>query len=384
MTVAPSTSRMGFRRGADSRAGQCRSRTGRSRHRTREATTGTTSTTTNRSAKTLIQRLVRAGFSKEFVRTAVLPDWWEDACADDPKLVQDLEIRVARFLGQTISAVADANAPLVSSLYPNAQLRRIREINRDRLAPAIHAALRVAAAVVRSLRDTVPPPAVPPLPGDPLAWRDLIRRSSAAPRLSDLATDLWKRGVPVVPLGILPTPGFQGMACIVADRPVIMLGYGHDEPGRVAFVIAHEAGHIAAGDCAPDRPVVDEEDEISDDAEVEVSADRYATAVLVGSLSIPAVDDVASRDFKNLARQALGLEKETGADASSVIYSWARRTGDYVAATMAVKALYRNAGAQKELQRLLAEHVDFESAAETDRSLLLCVRRESALDEAAG
>jgi hypothetical protein len=322
-----------------------------------------------------MQRLKRAGFSADFVRAAILPDWWDDSCADDVSVLQDIEIRVARFLERPITSVSDSGSSLAPVTYPAAQLRRVRDINRDRLAAAIHASMRVAAAVARNLRASTGPSEAP-LPTDGLSWREQISRAGAAPALTDIASDLWRRGIPVVSLAVLPAPYFQGMACIVEGRPVILLGYKHDEPGRVAFVVAHEAGHIAAGDCAPDQPVVDEEDEISDDADVERRADQYATSALVGGLDVPAIEGVDSKDFKDLARRASHLERTAGADASSVIFAWARRSGDYATATMAVKALYRHTGATRQLHKLFSQHVDFDNASETDRVLLmLCVRQ---------
>lgn len=321
-----------------------------------------------------MRRVTNAGFTKEFVGRAILPDWWDDHCSEDPDLLQDLEIRIARFLGYSVASIADPNAPLVPPLYPAAQLRRVRDINRDRLRPAIHTAIRIAAAVARSLHDTALRTArMPSLPADGLAWRREIIRDTVALNLIDIATDLWERGIPIVPLDILPAPYFQGMACIVEDRPVILLGYKHDEPGRVAFLIAHEAGHIAAGDCAPEQPVVDEEEEIADDTDIERLADLYATKVLVGSINVPQLENIEARDFKELARQASATERTAGADASSMIFAWARRTGDYATATMAVQALYRNTGARKILRRLFASRVDLAGATETDRDLLRCV-----------
>jgi hypothetical protein len=324
--------------------------------------------TETRIFKTLLQRLSRAGFSKDFVYSALLPDWWDEACGDDPALVQDFEFRVARFLGSSLDAVSDPNTPLAPPTYSGAQLRRVRDISRDRLAAAIHVATHVASATVRNLRQAHPPQT---LPLDGLAWREQITRLATALQLGDVIRDLWTRGIPVIPLDVLPAPSFQGMACIVEGRPAIVIGYKHDEPGRVAFLIAHEAAHIAAGDCAPGQPVVDEEDEISDDADIEARADAYATRVLIGSADVPDVNTPASRDFKELARQASLIERESGADASTVIFAWARRTGDYATATMAVKALYRNVGARRQLREQFAQHVNIADASETDRALLL-------------
>lgn len=326
----------------------------------------------------LVRRLSHAGFDRRFVRSALLPDWWDDECAADVELLPEVELRVARFLGQSVSLVRNAGEQLSAPEYEGAQLRRVRDVDRDRLGPAIHSALQIAAAVVRSLRDYQPAGAA--LPADGLEWRRALRSSDGAVTLDDILGDLWQRGIPVVPLEVLPAPSFQGLACIVESHPLIVLGYKHDEPGRVAFSVAHEAGHIAAGDCSPDEPVVDEEELIVDEAEMEQAADRYATRVLVGRDAIPSL---GGEDHKELARAAAALENETGADASILLFGWAAKTGDYRAATMAVKALYRGSGARNKLREYFDRHVDLESATETDRALLRCVYGDPESDEAA-
>ncbi len=188
--------------------------------------------------------------------------------------------------------------------------------------------------------------------------------------LKDILDDLWLRGIPVVPLHALPAPSFQGVACIAEGRPVVLLGHKHDEPGRVAFVVAHEAGHIAAADCAPDQPVVDEEEGIGDDSELERRADRFARRVLLGADQAPRVE---AANFKELASRASELEMRNGADAGFIIFSWARQSGHYRMATQAVKALSREAGARRQLRQHFDHHVDLDAASESDRVLLRCV-----------
>jgi hypothetical protein len=191
--------------------------------------------------------------------------------------------------------------------------------------------------------------------------------------LDVLVRNLWDRGIPVIPLEFLPTPGFQALACQTSGRPVILLGHKYDAPGRVAFMIAHEAGHIAHGDCHPDAPVVDEEDEIADESPMELSAERYATTALVGNEAAPRLATDTPQDAKTLARQALELERSTGAEASTIIFGWARQTLDYGTATMAVRALYRASGARRRLSELSMQHIDLKRSSETDRDLLRCI-----------
>ena len=324
-----------------------------------------------------MRRLSQAGFKREFIARAILPDWWDESCRADTSLLQDIDFRVARFLSSPLAVVRDANIALSPPAYPGAKLRRVRDFNRERLGPAIHSALRIAEAVVRSLRNRLPDPArIPPVTGP--EWRSQIGHQGPTTVLDDIVDDLWSRGIPVIPLDVLPAPRFQGIACVALGRPVILLGHKHDEPGRVAFLVAHEAGHIAAGDCGPAQPVVDEEDEVIDDSEMERQADHYATQVLVGDDRAPLVE---GEDFRRLATRAVDLELETGADASFIIWDWASRTGNYATASMAVQALYRAVGARHTLRKHFAQHVDSDVAGESDRVLLRCVLEDPGLDE---
>ena len=316
----------------------------------------------------LQRRLASAGFKKDFVRQAILPDWWDDAGAKDSSLLTDIEIRVARFLGVPLSIVRDVDAQLRPSHYSGAMLRRVRDVEGDRLSSAIHAATKIAGAVTRCMED-IPPESVD-IPSDGLSWRASIERGSAHITLEDILDDLWSRGIPVIPLEMLPAPSFQGMACIIEDRPAIILGHRHDQPGHVAFIVSHEVGHIASGDSKVDIPVVDEEGLIDDDSGMEKLADKYATQVLVGGDTVPIVN---GNDFRELAQNAANSEIDHGADAGAIIYAWASRTGDYQQASFAVKALYRDSGARRLLRHHINKNVNLEDASETDRILLSCV-----------
>ena len=325
------------------------------------------------SFKTLMRRLSTAGFKRDFVTAALLPDWWEESYAEDTAVLPEVEIRVARFLGVPMSVVRDIEVPLPLPSYADAQLRRVRDISRDRLGPAIHAAIQVAKAVIRNL-DHPLSNGLPP--DDALEWRQMLRSDGGSPvELMGILGGLWERGIPVIPMDALPAPSFQGMASIVEGRPVIVLGHKYDEPGRVAFLVAHEAGHLAAGDCSTGMPVVDEDEAVLDVSGIERIADQFAKRLLVGGgdYSIPEEEGI---DAKVLAQTAVDLEYHTGADASSLIYAWAARTLDYMTASMAVKALYRSTGARRQIKRMFDKYIDSDSAAESDRDLLRCVYGE--------
>lgn len=70
---------------------------------------------------------------------------------------------------------------------------------------------------------------------------------------------------------------------------------------------------------------------------------------LTGAEAVPRID---GGDFRDLARNAYAQERETGADASAMVYAWGRRTGDYQTVALALRALYRATGARRMLREL--------------------------------
>jgi Zn-dependent peptidase ImmA (M78 family) len=217
-------------------------------------------------------------------------------------------------------------------------------------------------------------------PKDPMVWRAEIKRSGAVLQLGDVVSDLWDRGIPVVHVATLPTPSFQGLAAIVEGRPVIVLAHDLDEPARLAFIVAHEVAHIVNGDCSPDQPVVDDEEEVADQSSIEQLADNYATAVLTGGIQIP---EIQASQYKELAIKAAEAEKTLGVDASSVVWAWARKNGNYGLATRAAQALYRTKGGKRILRLQFDQHVDLDATSDSDRTLLRCLHGDPQSDAAA-
>ena len=323
------------------------------------------------SFNTLMRRLSHSGFRKQFVSTALMPDWWEESYAHDTTILPEVEIRIARFLNIPLSVVRDAEAELRPPLYEDAQLRRVRDIDRNRLGPAIHTAIRVAEAAIRNLRYAPSEPVQ--IPNDALEWRRLLTSGRSGPvQLDDILTALWTTGIPVIPIDTLPTPGFQGLACTVDGHPTIVLGQRYDEPGHVAFIVAHEAGHIASGHCSLRMLVVDQDKDISDGSDLERTADCFARRLLVGEETVK-IPEQEQFDAKGLAEHAADLESQYGVDAGLLIFSWAASTLNYAAASIAVRALYRSTGARVQMQQYFDRYVDSDSAAESDSALLRCV-----------
>ena len=328
------------------------------------------------SFKSLMSRLSSAGFKKPFVHAALLPDWWDDDCSENPNVLPDFEIRVARFLHCSLSHIRNASVALSASTETGPRLRKVRSVRGDRLDPAIHTAVEVAKAVVRNLTEGQQP-VIPSR--DPLVWRDkLTSELNGTIQLRDILNHLWSTGIPVIQLNdYVPRPRFQALACVVDNHPVVVLGHTYEEPGRVAFLVAHEIGHITAGHCTEAITILDESAEVNDDSQDEMEADEYAQDFLVGPEVPTLIHDWEQLDARTLAQRASQLEDETGADASYMIYRWAAKTLDYPKATAAVRALYQASGAQRQLSDLYLANVHAIDASESDMGLLQCVNDQT-------
>ena len=330
------------------------------------------------SVSSLLNRLSRGGFKRDFVRSAILPDWWDDSLKSDTRLLPDIELRIARFLGLPLAEVRDPSRPLAAQAAHSTVLRKTQNTSVASLNPAIHTARRVAEAVLRNM------PGAPPgtIPAAPEVWRRELVSGTSPVTLEVMLRDLWGRGIPVIPMEHLPPPAFQGMACLIGGRPIVIIGQKFDVPSRIAFFVAHEAGHLAAGDCANGQTIVDESETAADASAMEKQADRFASRVLLDGAD-PA--KLRGTDPRDLALSAYELQQKTGADAGALICLGARTTGDnFMLATMAAKALYQDKGARKSMARFVTQNVNMEGASETDHALLGLVTGDATTPATAG
>lgn len=325
-------------------------------------------TTANKLPKDLINRVRKAGYDRTFISAAVLPDWWDDSCERDSALVSDLEIRFSRFLRVPLQTIQDPAAKLQSPVYANAQLRRVAKEGAPHPNAAIHAALSVARSALRSLRQPLPSVELPPT--DASRWHEHLAASGTG--LLEAATaDLWRRGIPVLHVEVLPPPRFQALACIIDARPVVVIGHDIDLPARLLSHLLHEVGHIVAGDCAEDAPVVDESDETPDRSKMERNADRYAVVAALGESPPEPPGGAARTDFRRLARAASMTARGSGLDLGSLIWFWTTKTREFVTGMLALKAAYRHLGGARVIRSKLDEHVDVSAASDTDTQAIM-------------
>lgn len=345
----------------------------------------------------IYEHLEAIGFTRSFVRRVVLPEWWDDIHEHNPHLLPVVLTSVARFLGQPLAEVSEGYSPLKACGYEQAKMFREQTFDESEgVAPAIHTAVQIATVVIRyaglARTDTIR------LPQSSLQWHEYLRTNGASITLGAMLSDLWKRGIPVVQVDALPgtkmaldgmpIPVFQSLACIIQDRPVILLCSQIDEPAHAASLIAYEMGNIIAGHCTFQQ--VDTPQPPSERERKRRWAEKFAIETLLGKSAEAILNQFTlkilaenQKDFSPskkrtpfhllVAHAAQMFERERGIAADHLIYAWAASSYQYDRASMAAQALQKATGARRLLLQNFVDNINIFDASETDRSLFRCV-----------
>lgn len=308
--------------------------------------------------KDIYQRLQALGFDAPFVRSRILPDWWDDGEATVPATRSIAEFAISRFLGIPIASLRDPKAELTLPALSHAKLKLRKNTRAEKVAPGLALAERAAHLVVGLLTEGDEEPTLPKFGGARKAAdvREQILADAELVNMETLLEFAWSSGIIVLHLAEVPKGSkcFDGMACFVGQAPVIVLASRRKSPPWVAFHLAHELGHILLGHVTPgSKPLVDVglEGETKDSHELE--ADRFALETLVGKRPPqPAVSMNGSR----LAAWAQRVGAEQQIDPGSLVLVVGQQRKRLPAAQNALKALGLDVGAHGAAAAALAKH----------------------------
>jgi len=245
----------------------------------------------------LYARLATIGFDRDFIRSVVLPEWWEDSLAEVPANRALAENLLARHLGMAIRDLSEPSAELQLPSLSHVKFKRYNNAADKGVAPAILVAQRAAKIVVESSS---------PLPQfnqatDAITVRQEILRRHRYVDLASLLDWCWTHGVAVLHLAKAPQGSklFDGLAMFCGEHPVIVLGSRRDSPAWLAFHLAHELGHIFRGHVTAGSPPLADSDLASASSDrQEREADKSGFELLTG---------MADPKLRNLKYNALRL-----------------------------------------------------------------------------
>ncbi|KQW70040.1 hypothetical protein ASC67_06070 [Methylibium sp. Root1272] len=179
---------------------------------------------------------------------------------------------------------------------------------------------------------------------------------------------MWSHGLPVVHVTGWPD-GLRrpdAMCVRVGQRPVTMVVRKEQAPARLAYLVAHELGHVMSGHLqAANNAVlvdealpVDDQRTFSDDDEIE--ADAFAMTVLGGDLLLSTCRSLLGPRYSELtlAVAALRACRDKPLDAGQVILGWGRLSEDWQLTNMALKYLMTTQSAPVVINDVAKAHID--------------------------
>src|SRR5262249_30089163 len=232
---------------------------------------------------------------------AVWPEWWSAEAESSSSATAELTYTVARRLGLSPRALFDGSPQFLwvdTTKFKNLGTTTERE-------QAILASY--GTAVGRCALGAISPVVFPPIIHAQTV-RDIILRQARFVDLPELLIFCWQTGIPVIQLRVFPLPQkrMQAMTVKVKGRYAILLGYESEYYARMAYILAHEMGHILLGHLEQDESLLDMDDPLrAEDLDTEeVEAGRAAFVLLTGRDDPQILADTQSYRATQVAQQA--------------------------------------------------------------------------------
>lgn len=326
-------------------------------------------------AKTIYDNLKTFGLTRAQVR-ALLPSWWPTDAEKSPDGLAELCVLISRRLGLDLPAL------MHGEIRQRGLAGSVAYKHRANVEPE---SLRAATSIASSLGQAVVTAMVRPYAdnfGSAAEVTALVRKAgNGLVGLTSLIDACWQAGIPVIPLQNLPVGirKMDGAVVKVGDRPVIIVSKKKSSRAWLAFIVAHEIGHIACGHLDRAGSIVDvslqEHSEYEAESTTDVQeqqADRFALAIFGGAeveRIVSAWSPWASPvEIAVLAREAArGLGIESG----HLVLRYAFMTRRWPDAVSALRFLSEDADAESIMKAALRRNLDLDSIS-TDMQDLVC------------
>lgn len=310
--------------------------------------------------KALRTRLSAAGVKPKFLNKVVLPSWWEDSIAATAGGLREGASYICAHLGYSLSSLLDEKQPLAFAHTGAVKYKKAKGVSDEDVSLATHYALGVARAVAAAMTDLPATGAVP----SPEEWRKTLLALSDKPWvcLRHILKAAWELGIPVIHLKNLPEGAKKpdALTTMVGDRPVIVVLNARKSPSWIAFIVAHELGHIHEKHLKPGQTLVDEKIDIEAGEKDEMEANDFAVRLLTGFGDL-GLNSTRSMGMPQLASAAktFGMSYRIAPGVAALNYGFT--TGRWSVANGAVSLLEKDDDAAVYLKQAMEAHLDLDA-----------------------
>ena len=316
--------------------------------------------------KPLRSRLSAAGVKPKFLNKVVLPSWWEDSIAATPGGLREAAGYICAHLGYSLNSLLDEKQSLTFAHTGAVKYKKAKGVTDDDVSLATHYALGVARAVAAAMVEVPAAAAVP----SPEEWRKALLALSDKPWvcLRHILKAAWELGIPVIHLKTLPEGAKKpdALTTMVGERPVIVVLNARKSPSWIAFIVAHELGHIHHKHLKPGQTLVDEKIDKTSDETDEGQANDFASLLLTGHSDL-GLNSTRSMGIPQLATAAASFGKSYRIAPGVAALNYGFTTGEWPLAIGALSQLEKNDDAAVDLKQAMTEYLDMDALSEDTR-----------------
>ena len=287
------------------------------------------------SDRQLRRELQEAGIANAAIN-AVWPEWWSTEANASLSATAELTYTVARRLGLSPRALFDGSPQFLwhdSTKFKNLGTTTDQE----------QAILASVGTAVGRCALSATTPATFPATAHAQTVRGAILRQARFVDLTELLKFCWQTGIPVIQLRVFPLKQkrMQAMTVKVERRYAILFGYESEYYARMAYILAHEIGHILLGHLEHSDSLLDIDDPLTGgelDTE-EVEADRAARVLLTGRADPEILADTESYKATQLAHAAMAAADRERIEAGILALCLGHATGKWAETFGALKVI---------------------------------------------
>lgn len=306
--------------------------------------------------KTLRTRLAIAGVNRKFLDRVVLPAWWEDTLAATPGGLREAAGYICAHLGFSLHSLLDASQKLTFAHTGQVKYKKAKDVTEHDITLTTHYALGAARAVASAYAGQPAATVV----SAPQEWRNALLGQTGCQwiQLEHILKAAWEMGIPVLHLHNLPDGAKKpdALTTMVGDRPVIVVFSGRKSPSWVAFIVAHELGHVFHKHLKAGQTLVDEKIQPASEEKEERLANDFASRLLTGQSDL-GLHSGRSLGVQQLADAAtkFGAKYRIAPGVAALNYGFT--TGFWAAANGAVTCLEKHEDAAKYFAKALSGHL---------------------------
>jgi Zn-dependent peptidase ImmA (M78 family) len=315
-------------------------------------------------------RLSLAGVKRGFLNKVVLPAWWDDTIAQESGGFREAAGYIAAYLGFSLESLVDSRKELAYAQRAGVKYKKAVGVSHSDVHLATQYALGVARTAAAAFSDAAHAAPVP----QPEEWRrELLEISDKRwVCLRHILKATWGLGIPVIQVKNMPDGSKKpdALTTMVGSRPVIVVMNGRKSPSWIAFIVAHELGHIHHKHLKADETLVDEKINSKTEEANEIEANDFAALLLTGHRNL-GLHSSSILSPAQLAKEAKAFGKDYRIAPGVAALNYAFTTAAWPLAMAAVGILEKNDDAATYLKAALETNFPSYDLSEESREWIL-------------